>query len=42
MRPVINMSAVVVHTENAAEDPSPAPTGRVARTVKVNDGLSLQ
>lgn len=39
MRPVISMSPVVVHTENAADDPSPAPTGKVARMVKVNDGL---
>ena len=31
--------AVAVHAENEAEEPRPAPTGRLARAVKLNDGL---
>ena len=33
--------AVAAQTEKDAEDPKPAPTGSVARVVKLNVGLSL-
>jgi hypothetical protein len=31
--------AAAAHVENEAEDPSPAPTGSVARALKLMDGL---
>lgn len=34
--------AVAAQTENEAEEPSPAPTGRVERAVKLKDGRLVE
>lgn len=40
MRLCSRRRAVATQVENEADDPSPAPTGRVARTVKLKAGLN--